>query len=78
MPTAGCHLLAMKAPGGDSLAGCLGTTCDVLPVIPRYADIPYAAIIGEQDPARLDLVFDDRYLAASNELNLLNTIFLAE
>lgn len=62
----------------DSLAGCLGTTCEVLPVIPRYADIPYAAIVGEQDPARLDLVFDDRYLAASNELNLLNTILLSD
>jgi hypothetical protein len=62
----------------DSLAGCLATTSEVLPVIPRYAEIPYAAIIGEQDPARLDLVFDDRYLAASNELNLLNTLLLSD
>ncbi len=62
----------------DSLGRCLSSTRNVLPVIPRYADIPYAAIVGEQDPARLDLVFDDRYVAASNELNLLNTILLAE
>jgi hypothetical protein len=45
---------------------------------PRYADIPYVAVVGEQDPARLNMIFDDRYLAASNELNLLNTILLAE
>lgn len=62
----------------DSLGRCLSSTRNVLPVIPRFADIPYAAIVGEQDPARLDLVFDDRYVAASNELNLLNTILLAE
>ncbi|WP_171696238.1 helicase [Methylomonas sp. ZR1] len=62
----------------DSLGACIPTTAEILPVIPRYADIPYAAVIGEQDPARLELIFDDRYLAASNELNLLNTILLAE
>ncbi len=62
----------------DSLGRCLSATRNVLPVIPRYAGIPYAASVGEQDPARLDLVFDDRYMAASNELNLLNTILQAE
>lgn len=63
----------------DSLAACIpSSSAEILPVIPRYADIPYAAVIGEQDPARLDLIFDDRYLAASNELNLLNTILLAD
>lgn len=61
----------------DSLGRCLSSTRNVLPVIPRYAGIPYAAIVGEQDPARLSLVFDDRYVSASNELNLLNTILLA-
>lgn len=60
----------------DCLGRCLGATRDVLPVVPRYADIPYAALVGAPDPARLDLVFDDRYLAASNELNLLNTLLL--
>ncbi|MDD5277943.1 MAG: hypothetical protein PHR16_17965, partial [Methylovulum sp.] len=62
----------------DSLGACLAGTGEVLPVIARYADIPYAAVIGEQDPAKLELIFDDRYLAASNELNLLNTILLAD
>ncbi len=62
----------------DSLGACISITGEVLPVIPRYADIPYAAVVGEHDPARLDLIFDNRYLAASNELNLLNTILLAE
>jgi hypothetical protein len=61
----------------DSLGACLAS-CEVLPVIPRYAAFPYVAIIGEQDPSRLNLVFDDRYLGASNELNLLNTILLNE
>ena len=58
----------------DALSACIATKGEVLPVIPRYAGIPYAAVVGEQDPARLDLIFDDRYLAASNELNLLNTL----
>jgi uncharacterized protein (UPF0147 family) len=63
----------------EALGACLSNNSgEILPVIPRYSDIPYAAIIGEKDPARLDLIFDDRYLAASNELNLLNTILLAE
>ncbi len=61
----------------DSLGACLASR-EVLPVIPRYADFPYVAIVGEQDPSRLNLVFDDRYLGASNELNLLNTILLNE
>lgn len=60
----------------DSLGRCLSTTRNVMPVIPRYADIPYAAIAGAHDPARLDWVFDDRYFAASHELNLLNTLLL--
>jgi len=60
----------------DSLGSCIKTNGEILPVIPRYADIPYAAVIGEQDPARLKLIFDNRYLAASNELNLLNTLLL--
>lgn len=62
----------------DALGACLPTSsAEILPVIARYADIPYVVVIGEQDPARLNLIFDDRYLAVSNELNLLNTILLA-
>jgi hypothetical protein len=61
----------------DVLARCLAAGTELLPVVPRYQDIPYVAAAGVSDPARLSLVFDDRYLAASNELNLLNTILLA-
>ncbi len=60
----------------DALACCLATGKEVLPVIAQYQDIPYAAVAGVPDPARFSLVFDDRYLAASSELNLLNTILL--
>jgi Helicase conserved C-terminal domain len=60
----------------DALACCLATGRDVLPVIAQYQDIPYAAAAGVPDPARFSLVFDDRYLAASSELNLLNIILL--
>jgi hypothetical protein len=61
----------------DALASCLGAGKEVLPVVAQYQDIPYIAAAGVRDPARFKLVFDDRYLAASNELNLLNTILLA-
>jgi len=64
-------------PWRDALACCLAAGKEVLPVVARYEDIPYVAVVGVRDPARFDLVFDDRYLAASNELNLLNTILLA-
>lgn len=70
--------LGDEAAWRDSLGRCLVATRHVMPVIPRYADIPYAAIVGKQDPARLDWVFDDRYLAASNELNLLNMLLLED
>ncbi len=49
-----------------------------LPPIPRYDDFPWAAAIYQGDPLRLDLAFDDRYFMASSELNLLNTLLLAE
>lgn len=58
----------------DSLGACLSENRKVLPVIPHYKEIPYAAVVGVPDPARLDWVFDDRYLAASDELNLLNVL----
>lgn len=62
----------------NTLGRCLGGVGNILPVIPRYKDLPYAAVIGQTDPARLNLVFDDRYLAVSSELNLLNTILLSK
>jgi hypothetical protein len=61
-----------------TLACYLATGRDVLPVIAQYQDIPYAAAAGVPDPAWFSLlVFDDRCLAASSELNLLNIIHLA-
>ena len=61
-----------------ALASCAGESVEVLPVVPRYRDqeAPYVAVIGASDPAGLSRVFDDRYVAASSELNLLNTILL--
>lgn len=50
----------------------------VMPPIPRYAEFPWAASVGNANPLRLDTVFDDRYFMASNELNLLNTLLLAD
>jgi hypothetical protein len=61
----------------DALASCLAAGKEVLPVVAQYQDIPYVAVNGVLDPGRFGLIFDDRYLAASNELNLLNTILLA-
>jgi hypothetical protein len=49
-----------------------------MPAIPRYDGAPWAAGVGQVNPLRLDLVFDDRYFMASNEMNLLNTLLLSE
>jgi hypothetical protein len=49
-----------------------------MPAIPRYDDLPWAAGVGSTTPLKLDLVFNDRYFMASNELNLLNSLMLAE
>lgn len=49
-----------------------------MPAIARYEGTPWAAGIGQTNPLRLDLVFDDRYFMASSELNLLNTLLLSE
>lgn len=66
MPTDRRHLLTMSQLGGILSKPCLGSK-EILPVIHRYADFPYTAIVGEHDPSRLKLVFDDRYLGASND-----------
>jgi hypothetical protein len=62
----------------DGLAQGLGSTSAVMPPVARYAEFPWAASIGNADPLKQSLVFDDRYFMASNELNLLNTMLLAE
>jgi hypothetical protein len=60
----------------DALARSLGATSAVMPPIPHFESFPWAASVGQVNPLKLDLVFDDRYFMASNELNLLNTLLL--
>lgn len=62
----------------DALGRVLTGNGSVMPPIARYEEFPWVAAVGQIDPLRLDVVFDDRYFMASNELNLLNTILLAE
>jgi hypothetical protein len=69
----------VEDPGSwrDALAQSLSATSAVMPPIPRYAEYPWAASVGNANPLKLDTVFDDRYFMASNEMNLLNTLLLA-
>lgn len=62
----------------DGLAQGLAAGGAVMPPIPRYAEFPWAASVGNANPLKLDTVFDDRYFMASSELNLLNTLLLAD
>lgn len=62
----------------DSLGRSLLATSAVMPPIAKYQEFPWAASVGEANPLRLDIAFDDRYFMASNELNLLNTLLLAK
>jgi hypothetical protein len=62
----------------EGLAQGLAATSAVMPPIARYAEFPWAASVGNANPLKLDTVFDDRYFMASNELNLLNTLLLAD
>ena len=62
----------------EGLAQGLSATSAVMPPIPRYAEYPWAASVGNANPLKLDTVFDDRYFMASSELNLLNTLLLAD
>lgn len=61
----------------DGLAQSLLATTAVMPPIAKYQEFPWAASVGDANPLRLDIAFDDRYFMASNELNLLNTLLLA-
>lgn len=60
------------------LISSLGAQSVCIPAIARYESFPWAASVGQTDPLRLSLVFDDRYFMASNELNLLNMLLLTE
>lgn len=72
-------LFRLEDPGlwQEALARTLNAGSAVLPPLPRYETFPWAAGVGQVSPLKLDLVFDDRYFMASNELNLLNTLLLA-
>ena len=61
----------------EALGRTLNAGSAVMPPLPKYESFPWAAAVGEVSPLKLDLVFDDRYFMASNELNLLNTLLLA-
>lgn len=62
----------------DALARGLAARSAVMPPIALYSEFPWAASVGEANPLKLDTVFDDRYFMASNDLNLLNTLLLAD
>lgn len=71
---------ALKEPEmwRDALGRTLSASNAVMPAIPRYDGMPWVAGVGQTNPLKLDVVFDDRYFMASNELNLLNTLLLVE
>jgi hypothetical protein len=60
----------------DGLGRALSASNAVMPAIPRYEGFPWVAGVGRTNPLKFDLIFDDRYFMASNELNLLNTVLL--
>ncbi len=62
----------------EGLGRALSSSGTVMPAIPRYEGLPWVAAVGQTDPLKLDLVFNDRYFMASSELNLLNTLLLAD
>ncbi|MCL4546641.1 MAG: hypothetical protein M1576_02730 [Deltaproteobacteria bacterium] len=48
----------------------------VLPVMPKYAEFPWAACYGGADPTNFNIIFNDKYFNISNEVNLLNMLLL--
>jgi hypothetical protein len=62
----------------EALSKSLDAGSATMPPIARYRTFPWCASVGVAEPLKLDLVFDDRYFMASNELNLLNTLLLSE
>lgn len=61
----------------EALGRTLSASAAVMPAIPRYEGLPWVAGVGQVNPLKFDVVFDDRYFMASNELNLLNTLLLS-
>lgn len=48
----------------------------VLPVMPKYAEFPWAVCYGITDPTNFNIIFNDKYFNISNEVNLLNMLLL--
>lgn len=73
-------LKALKEPElwREALGRALSASNAVMPAIPRYDGMPWVAGVGQTNPLKFDVVFDDRYFMASNELNLLNALLLVE
>lgn len=71
---------ALKEPEmwREALGRALSASNAVMPAIPRYEGMPWVAGVGQTNPLKFDVVFDDRYFMASNELNLLNVLLLVE
>lgn len=61
----------------EGLGRALSASNAVMPAIARYDGMPWVAGVGRTNPLKFDVVFDDRYFMASNELNLLNTLLLS-
>lgn len=64
-------------PWRDALGRSLLATNAAMPSIAKYQEFPLAASDGDANPLRLNIAFDDRYFMASNELNLIYTLLLA-
>jgi hypothetical protein len=79
-PTADGHPFVLDEPSEwqQALARSLNAGSACMPAVPSYESFPWAASVGQADPLKLSLVFDDRYFMASNELNFLNTLLLSE
>lgn len=72
--------VSVDSPEGErwkmALSGAFPSARVLAPVLPFYEGFPFVVSVGVKDPARLANVFDDRYFAASSELNLLNILLL--
>ncbi|MDF1482023.1 hypothetical protein [Extensimonas sp. H3M7-6] len=61
----------------DCLGGALNAGQQIMPPLPQYESFPWAASVINSNPLKMEVVFDDRYFMASSDLNLLNTLLLA-
>ncbi|MDD2610976.1 MAG: hypothetical protein PHX60_15085 [Giesbergeria sp.] len=70
--------LSESALWQEALGQTLNAGSGLMPPLAQYESFPWVATVGDVSPLKLNLVFDDRYFMASNELNLLNTLLLAK